>query len=127
VAAAKGRVKVEGVREVQRALKAFDAKTEDLKAVHTTVARTLLPGIASRTPRRTGELAGSWDAGATKTRARLLSSRPYAGPIEYGWTARGIEPARMVRATIEAEQGEIVERYEDELEKLADRIGFDTP
>lgn len=126
MAASKSRVKVSGVKEVQAALKRLEASAEDLKAVHTTVVAGILPGVASRTPIRSGALAGSWTAGATKTRGRVLSAKPYAGPIEWGWEAHGIEPAHMVRATIEAEQGEIVAKYEDAIAKLGSRAGFDT-
>ena len=126
MAASKGRVKVRGVAEVQRALRQLEASSEDLKAVHTTVVAGLLPGVSARTPVRSGALAASWTAGATKTRGRVLSSRVYAGPIEYGWPAHGIEPARMVRATIEAEQGEIVHKYEQALEELGNRAGLES-
>lgn len=125
MAASKSRVKVSGVAEVQRALRTLEASSGDLKAVHTTVVASLLPGVASRTPVRSGALAGGWTAGATKTRGRILSSRRYAGPIEYGWQEHGIEPARMVRETIEAEQGEIVAKYEDALEELGRRSGLE--
>lgn len=125
MAASRSRVRVEGVAEVQRALKRLEASSEDLKAVHTTVVAGILPGIASRTPVRSGALAGGWTAGATKTRGRVLNRERYAGPIEYGWPAHGIEPARMVGETIAAEQREIVRKYEDALEDLGRRAGFE--
>lgn len=124
MAASKGRVRVTGVREVTRALKALEASAEDLKAVHTAVARQLIGGVRTRTPIRTGALAASWGAGATKTRARITSPLLYSGPIEYGWPAHGIEPARMVRATVEAEEGAIIRTYERELAALGAKAGF---
>lgn len=125
MAASKGAVRVSGVREVQRAMKELDADVADLKRAHLAVSSALVPGIASRTPRRTGELAASWAAGATKTRARMTSSKPYAGVIEYGWSARGIEPARMVRDTVGASSAEILATYERELARLGRSAGFD--
>lgn len=126
MAASKGAVRVTGVRELQTALKKLDAQASDMAAVHKTVAVQLVPGVAMRTPRRTGALAASWQAGATKTRARLTTPLPYGGPIEYGWPERGIEPARMVRDTVDASQRQIVETYEAEIAKLAQRDGFET-
>jgi len=126
VPASKSRLKVSGVSEVTKALKQLEASSADLKSAHNAVAATLVPGIAMRSPRRTGALAGSWSPNATATRARLRSSKPYAGVIEYGWAARGIEPARMVADTIEAEQSTIVSTYERELERLGSRAGFET-
>jgi hypothetical protein len=124
VAASKGAVKVEGVREVQKALKDLGAASADLKSAHLAVSSLLLPGVAQRTPRRTGELAASWQAGATKTRARMTSPLRRAGPIEYGWPKHGIEPARMVRDTVDASHREILETYSSELEKLGKAEGF---
>ena len=84
------------------------------------VSSMLVPGVALRTPRRTGELAASWQAGATKTRARITSPLLRAGPIEYGWPAHGIEPARMVRETVTASSTEIVDTYREEIAKLGE-------
>ena len=107
-------------------MRKLDVSARDLSAAHKAVATSLLPGVALRTPRRTGALAESWKAGATKTRAKLTSSKPYAGPIEYGWPKHGIEPARMVRDTVDAEQAQIVEQYQHELAKLGAKAGFES-
>jgi len=125
VAASKTSVKVAGVREVQGALKAVAAGAGDLKAAHLAVSSMLVPGVELRTPRRTGELAASWSAGATKTRARITSPLKRAGPIEYGWPAHGIEPARMVRDTVTASSTEILDRYREEIAKLGTTTGFE--
>jgi hypothetical protein len=124
--ASRAGVKVEGVRELQKALRDLGAEAGDLKAVHLEVAEMLVPGIEQRTPRRSGDLAGSWVARSTKGRARITSTQPYAGVIEYGWPARGIEPARMVRDTVEASSAEILDTYERGLERVSQRIGFET-
>jgi hypothetical protein len=119
------RVRITGVREVQAALKQLEASSRDLSGVHKRVVSALLPGIAQRTPRRSGALASSWQAKATKTRGRIASSEPYSGVIEYGWVQHSIAPARMVRDTIEAEQSAIVTTYEQEIEQLARRADLE--
>jgi len=101
------------------------AEAADLKAAHMRVSSMLLPGIASRTPRRSGSLAGGWKPGATKGRARITNVEKYAGVIEYGWSARGIEPARMVRDEVGASHREILELYEAELARLGAAAGFE--
>jgi hypothetical protein len=123
--ASKGAVKVEGVREYQLALKRVSDGAADMTSAHRAVAGRLVPGIALRSPRRTGALASSWVPGATKGRARITSRVLYAGPIEYGWPARHIEPARMVRDTVEASTREIREAYESEIARLGARAGFE--
>ena len=55
----------------------------------------------------------------------MTSTLPYAGVIEYGWSERGIEPARMVRDTVGASSAEILSIYERELERLGRSAGFD--
>lgn len=106
-------------------MKRLEASAADLATVHREVAATLVPSVGLRSPRRSGALAGSWSAKSTKTRARIVSSVAYAGVIEYGWAQRGIEPARMVRDTIEASQDEIIGEYERALAKLGARAGFE--
>lgn len=125
MAASKGAVRVEGVREVQTALKALDAEAKDLKAAHLAVSSQLVGGVSMRSPRRSGALAASWSPSATKTRARITSSVRYAGVHEYGWPERGIAPARMVRDTIDASHDAILATYGRELERLARGDGFD--
>jgi hypothetical protein len=125
VAASKSRIEVSGVREVQAAMRKLDVQAQDLKAAHLAVASSLVPGIGIRSPRRTGTLAASWAAGATKTRARITSRAVYAGVIEYGDPKRGIDPARMVRDTVDASSAEILDLYGAEIAKLAASDGFE--
>jgi hypothetical protein len=126
VAASKTGVRVEGVRELQTALRKVGAEAADIKSVHLEVASLLVPGVAGRTPVRTGALAESWRAAATKGRARITSSERYAAMVEYGVPERGIEPARMVRDTVDDSHAEILETYERGLERVARGVGFDT-
>ena len=125
MAASKGAVRVDGVREVQKALAKVGAEAADLKSAHLAVSSRLVPGIAQRSPRRTGALASGWQPGATKGRARITNTQRYAGVIEYGWPKRGIEPARMVRDTVAASHREILETYEAELARLAAATGLE--
>lgn len=106
-------------------MRKLEVQASDLKAAHLRAASSLVPGIGVRSPRRTGALAASWAAGATKTRARVTSSAIYAGVIEYGDPKRGIEPARMVRDTVDASSAEILQLYGEELAKLAAGDGFE--
>ena len=125
MAASKGAVKIDGVREVQRAMSKVGAEAADLKVAHMRVSSLLIPGITARTPRRSGNLAAGWKPGATKGRARITNSERYAGVIEYGWPEHNIEPARMIRDEVGASHREILEAYEQELARLAASAGFD--
>ena len=97
----------------QGALRKVGADAADMKEVHLARGRALVPGVAQRTPVAPGALASSWAAEATKGRARIESTERYAAMIEYGVEDRGIEPARMVRDTVDASHDQISTTYED--------------
>lgn len=88
-------LEIEGQRELRRTLKAAGDDLSDLKAAHKEAAEIASDGSEPLAPRLSGKLAGSIRAGATKTQAVIRAGRksvPYAGPIHWGWKARGIEP-----------------------------------
>ena len=116
------RLEISGVQETTRALKGLGVEAADLKAAHQRVAELVTPLAAARSRHRTGELADSWTPSATAGQARIRSGLAYAGPMEYGWPARGI-PARL--AVIESARGaesEILDVYGDELGKIIARL-----
>jgi hypothetical protein len=125
VAASKARLKVSGLAEVNAALHKVERSAQDMTDAHRRIVSSILPGVASRTPRRSGDLASSWSAGATKTRGRVLSSLAYAGPIEWGDAKRNVIGAHMVSDTIDDETPAIVAGYSEELERAGRAAGFE--
>jgi hypothetical protein len=113
-------------RELERGLDALRARASAMPEAHAAVASSLVPGIAQRTPVRSGALAGSWSASGEDGRGVITSDEPYAGVVEFGDPARGIDGARMVRDTIDASERDVLEGYEAGLEREAKRIGFGT-
>lgn len=86
-------VTVDGARQLRRALAGTATGLDDLKAAHGDAARTVADTAQPATPWRTGRLAGTVRASGTKTAAVVRAGSaavPYAGPIHYGWPARGI-------------------------------------
>jgi hypothetical protein len=76
-------------------MKAAGLNMGDLTAANRDAAKIVAPESAARTPRRTGRLAGTVKAGATRSAAVVrVGSRtvPYAGPIIFGWDAHNIAP-----------------------------------
>lgn len=116
------RLELSGVRETVAGLKAFGAEAADLRAAHQRVAELVTPLAAARSRHRTGALADSWTPAAVAGAARIRSGLAYAGPMEYGWPARGI-PARLaVIRSAEAAGDAIVDTYSTELGRIIARL-----
>lgn len=119
------KVRVRGLDELTRAVDKFAEDAAQLEDGHRAVATVLLPGVAQRTPVASGALSVSWEAEAIAGAARVTSSLPYAGVLEYGDPKRGRAARRMVRDTLEAETDAIRAAYEDELARRGSRRGFE--
>ena len=88
-------ITVEGQRELRRSLRKAGDDLEDLKSVHAEAAKIAEGGARPITPVLSGELLGTVRSSGAKTSATLRAGKkrvPYAGPIHWGWPARGIEP-----------------------------------
>ena len=84
-------VKVEGAARLRRTMRQAGLDLEDLKAAHARAVK--IAEGAVQAPRRSGRLAGTVRSAGTKTAGILRAGRasvPYAGPIHWGWKARGI-------------------------------------
>ena len=118
-------VSVQGVREVNRALRKVGAGTKEMSALHRTIARGVAPEVSAeftaRTVAPTGRLAASMRPRATARKASVVSTLVYAPIIEYGWPARGIEPTGSAAAVLERRAAGIVELYSHEVSAIIDR------
>lgn len=119
--AASPSIRIDGVREAARVLERLGVGVEDLRAAFGRISSEALPVYQRHTPVRTGRLRGDYRAARTKNRAVLYLGRtsvPYAGPINYGWAARGIEPANFI-ARGDIEMGpKAMDAIEAELNRL---------
>jgi hypothetical protein len=116
-------VTTEGIRDLQRDLRAIDRKLprEIDEALTKAVADVVLPRARQLAPRRSGRLAASLRAGPD---ASVRSDLPYAGPIHWGWPARGIRAGLFAQRAFEERLDEAVDRLGDAVEDLAARNGF---
>ena len=120
-------VKVEPVKGAAETAAAFDllrGDVDDMPATHDKVARARLGQVASRTPVRTGALAGSWDTEPIDHGSAIISPLAYAAVIEYGSAARGISAVAMVQRTLEAESQAIADEYAAAILEAGKRRGF---
>lgn len=118
-------VKVDGARELRRALKRAGADMKELSAAHRAASSIVAQAAAAFVPHRSGRLAASIRAQATRTRARVAagsSAVPYAGPIHWGWPRRNIAPSLFLTEAAADTEPLWVERYEAEVAKLVDKV-----
>jgi hypothetical protein len=120
-----GEVRVTGADAVAGAFDALARDVGDLTETHRRAAQLLIPGAVRRSPRRSGALAASWRAEASKIAGAVVSGVEYAGPVEYGVPARGMQGARMVADTIEAEADAVLTTYRESVAERGKARGFE--
>lgn len=117
-------VKVEGARELRKALKSVEGGLDDLKATHDKIAQVVVPVGRRGAPRRTGRLAGSIRGSGTKTQAvvRAGGARlPYGGPIHWGWPKRNIKAQPFLTDAGKETEPTWTGIYVEDTQKLIDR------
>lgn len=115
---AKSGVRIEGLNKVVRALIEMGLEVDDLKDAFAKISQEAASKAAEAAPRRTGRLAGDVRGNRAKSKAVVTAGRasvPYAGPINYGWPARGIEPARFMQKADEQMQPVALRLLEDDI------------
>lgn len=122
-------VRVEGVRQLRRDLRRFAGDADDLKTANAAAAATVASAAASDAPRRTGRLASSVRGNRAVGRATVAAGGaavPYAGPIHYGWPARGIEGNPFVTDAAQRTEGVWLPAYQTDLQRAADKVAGTT-
>lgn len=124
-------VRVDGLRTLKRNLKAAGVSLQDLKEAHAEVAALVVRAAAPRAPRRTGALLASTRGSGTQAAAVVRAGRaavPYAGPIHWGWPARGIKAQPWLYDAAQASQEEWTGKYLAALKTIIDDIeGYPGP
>lgn len=122
--------RIDGLREVQRDLNRLGADTKnEMRSTHLQAAEIVVMGAKRFVPVRTGRLAASIRALATKTSGRVRAgsaSVPYAGPIHFGWPARRIAPQPFIYDALDPRRDDIKRLYEDRINELVEKYEFTT-
>jgi len=89
-------LRVSGLASTVRALVDMGIEVDDLKDALGDIAHRGAFEAAREAPRRTGALAGTARGNRARSKAVISAGYkarvPYAGPINYGWSARNISP-----------------------------------
>lgn len=123
------KIQIAGLRETQKALKDLgDDCRNDLKPAHKEAAEVIVEGSKRYVPVRSGRLAGSIRALATRTSGKVRAGSaavPYAGPIHFGWPARRIKPQPFIYDAMDERRQEVYDIYAARIYGLIDKHGLD--
>lgn len=136
-----GSVKIEGLAQLTKQLKALEADKADLIEANVQAAETLIKSASGLVPTLTGALKGSLKASKTANyaMAKAGSARvPYANPIHWGWsivgsnhkgtlkpgTIRNIKPTPFFAKALGYTYQEIIDDYSKTLQKLINKYGL---
>ena len=123
-------LQIEGGRKLRRAFREVGDDMSDLKELHKRLADDVADSAKRKVPVRSGRLERSVRGSGTKTAARVRAgnnrksgptSVPYAGPIHFGWGARGIRPQPFMYEALDDRRQEVIERYNREVREIIRR------
>lgn len=121
-------LKVEGARELRKALKRVEGGVADLKAVHAEAAKIVETDAKRIVPKRTGRLEGSIRSSGQASQGVVRAGRaslPYAGVIHFGWPAHNISPQPFLYDAVDARHDEVIDTYRDRVNQLIKQHGLD--
>lgn len=111
---------VQGLTSVVRALQQMGLEVDDLKDAFSKIASEGAQAASSFAPRRSGRLAADIRGNRAKSKAVVAAGRasvPYAGPINYGWSARRIAPSGFMQKADQVMQPKALQMLEDEVNR----------
>lgn len=118
-------VKVEGLRELRKSLKAANTDFADLKAAGLEAAQPVLKESKTLVPVLSGALEQTLRASGQATGAVVRAgykSVPYAGVIHFGAPARNIAPRPFLYDALDRRQSEVVAIYEQRVNDITKKI-----
>lgn len=123
-----GGVRVEGLTKLARDLTALGLDADDLKGAFGPISERAAHLASGFAPRRTGRLAGTVRGNRAKNKAVVTAGRgrrvSYAGPINYGWRARNIQPSLFMQRADLAMRPVALDLLERELNRAIERRGL---
>lgn len=121
-------VRVEGLNKTVKALQQVGVEIADLKETFSGIAAQGARLASSFAPSRSGLLRATIRGNKAKNKAVVLAGgarTPYAGAINYGWKARGIEPALFMQKADRELAGSVPGLLEDGLNAAIRKAGLE--
>ena len=114
-------IKTQGMKELRRKISVLDGNFDDLKELHTDLAKIVADRASQLAPVKSGKLRDTIRASGTKTAGRVRSGFkrvPYAGVIHFGFPARGIKPQPFLYDALDQRRDEVLDRYFQGVKKI---------
>lgn len=114
-------LKVEGAKDLQRALRKVEGGSADLKATHAAAARIVETAAKPLARRKSGAMANSIRSTGQARQGVVragFARVPYAGVQHFGWAARNITPNPFLYDALDDRSGEVIEEYERQVNDL---------
>lgn len=122
VTSGQGKQVIEGLTEVNKALRSMSKDTRDsMKETHKRAAEIVIQGARRYVPVVSGKLAASMRDSSTQRMGRVRvgsASVPYAGPIHFGWPARHIKPQPFIYDALDDRRSEVAATYVKRIDEL---------
>jgi hypothetical protein len=88
-------ITLDGLQQLQQALRAYGGSADDQRAANRAVIdRLIVPAARREAPRRSGRLAETLDSDASAVAGFILAGSrgdvEYAGVVHFGWATRGM-------------------------------------
>jgi hypothetical protein len=120
-------LRVENLRELQRKIRVVDKGLgPKLRLTNKAAAEVAQTGVDPLVPVGSGKLANSVGVVASQTSAAVKAGTaarvPYAGVINFGWPARGIEGKHFLEKGVAAKEQQIREKYDVEIRQFLNLI-----
>ena len=124
-----GQLEIEGLRDVQKAMKNFsDDSRNDMKDTHRKAGQLVVDGAARLVPVRSGALLASLRSAPTQRQGKVRlgsAAVPYAGPIHFGWPARHIQPNPFIYEVLDGRRQEVYALYAERISELVVKYNLD--
>lgn len=114
-------VRIEGLRETVRTLERLGVEVEDLRQAFGAISDDIVEEARDEVEVDSGALQSTIRPARTKNKAVVRAGSagvPYAGVINYGWPARGIEPSDFLTGPANRDEAAKAAAIEANLEAL---------
>lgn len=118
-------VKVEGLRELRKALTQIDPELrKELKTINRKSVDPVYRRALTEVPKRTGRLASTIRILGSQRAGQVAAGRksvPYAGPIHWGWPKHNIAPNPFLERALDQSRNSVKAIWQTELQRVVDK------
>lgn len=124
-----GKVEIDGLRQVQKALKDVSQESrDDMKETHRQAGQIIVDAAQPLIPVQSGGLLASIKSAPIQRQGRVRlgsAAIPYAGPIHFGWPARNITPNPFIYDVLDGRRAEVSRLYEQRIDEIIKKNDLD--